>query len=295
MSLLQPGSRMMEMLSRPMCVISITNRCQQHCGFCVEGRVRGSPPACHDLSLTEVDRLLHRARRLGAGVIFMGAESTLHPDFVSIVGRAARLGLKPGVSTNLLRFSDAGFLDRCVEAGLQMIEFSFHYPDAKVFSQVTGTPAGNFDRLLAAMENLDRLCRKPGSSFFGAAVNIILLRQNIRHLEKILAHLRRHLGSAFRLLLWKRLMLITHGPAPQPIDPLLAPKPEELRAALTRVLGRWPLPRVCTILRDFPLCVAPGYAHLNADLIYHCRRTLFLKISSVPTSCLRPTASIRCG
>jgi pyruvate-formate lyase-activating enzyme len=252
----------------PHAALAITTRCQQRCGFCFEG----GHGVGRDLPLADVTALLERARAVVDGVVFMGAESTLHRDFVAAVARASELGLVAMVSTNLLRFADAAFFARCVAAGLRTVEFSFHHPDAEVFARTTRTRSDNFARLVRAMENLAAAGRLPGTSFLGANVNVVVHRHNVERLDEVVAHLEHHLGPGFFLVTWKMLQTTISGPSTRPLDAAWIAEPEALRRSLVRVLDHWTLAAL-PLLRSYPLCVAPGYAHLNADLAYHCRRT----------------------
>ncbi|MFI5348104.1 MAG: radical SAM protein [Elusimicrobiota bacterium] len=256
----------------PIGVLAVTNRCQQRCVFCIEGRSQCERAAALDLPFAVVARLLREVRKVSGGVVYMGGETALHPDFIRILERSVRLGLKPILTTNLQRFADADFLERCVEAGLHSVECSFHHPDARSFSEATQTSPRNFDRLIKALENLKAMCERPRASWFGACVNIVIQRHNVERLDEVLSLLRRSLGGAFRIVHFKRLYPVTLGARYADIDPSLAPDPRKLRASLLRLLNRWDLPGTLPVLRDFPLCVAPGFAHLNADLVYHCRR-----------------------
>jgi MoaA/NifB/PqqE/SkfB family radical SAM enzyme len=260
--------RLLRLFTVPHCALAITTRCQQRCRFCFEGE----HGAGRDLPLADVAALLEQARELVTGVVFMGAESTLHRDFVAVVERATALGLLAMVSTNLLRFADPAFVAACVAAGLTTVELSFHHPDAEAFARLTRTRDHNFDRLLRAMENLDAACRPPGSPLLGANVNVVIHRENVDRLEEVVEHLERHLGRAFALLTWKLLQTTVSGAAGRRVDPYWTPDPEAMRRSLVRLLEQW-APTAVPLFRAFPLCVAPGFAHLNADLGYHCRRT----------------------
>jgi len=251
--------------------LTVTTRCQQHCQWCFEG----DHGQHEDTPVAQARAQLIEAKALVPVVTFMGAETTLHPDFIELLELARSIGLQTATSTNLLRFADERFLSRCLEAGLSLIEFSFHYPHADAFAALTRTPRRNFARLLLAMDHVAAACRRineqrPQGPHRAASANVIVSLLNVDAMPAVLQHLTTHLGPTLELIAFKRLMQRQLNGTD--IDDGLAAPGNAIRRALTEVLDAWPAPATTAILRDFPLCIAPGYEHLHADLLYVCRK-----------------------
>ena len=277
--LIAPGEQpaLLDLVAMPHFALSITTRCQQRCAFCFEGE-RGRRL---DVPFERVEEQLLEASRSVSDVVFMGAESTLHPSFVQLVRRATDLGLGVAVSTNLQRFADHAFVDQCVEAGLRRVEVSFHYPDAAVFESITRTPARRFDRLLRALDNLEAVAVRRRSTVpqvddFGVNVNIVVCSGNVDRIDEVLAHLAHHMPTAFRVATFKRLETTTLAGerAACSIDPHWIPSGAALRANLKKVFDTWAHRDVLPVLRGFPLCVAGAHEEHHVDLVFHGRRSL---------------------
>ena len=268
-----PGAfpALVDLVAMPHFALSITTRCQQKCAICFEG----TSGRRWDVPAEDVKRQIREAARVVPGIVFMGGESTLHPAFVDHVRYAASLGLAVAVSSNLQRFADHAFLNRCVDAGLNRVEGSFSYPDAAVFETMTGTPARRFAQLLRALDNLESVARadtKPADdpSRFAVNVNVVVCSPNVSRLEEVLPILSGHMPTAFRLTTFKRLETVKLHMRPR-VDPSWVPAGAALRAGLQGMLDGWACPGVLPVLRDFPLCVAPGREEHHVDLLFHGR------------------------
>jgi hypothetical protein len=255
----------------PHFALSITTRCQQKCAICFEG----ASGRRWDVPADDVEHQIEVAARVVPGIVFMGGESTLCPGFVDRVRYAAGLGLAVAVSSNLQRFADPAFLRRCVDAGLNRVEGSFSYPDAAVFETMTRTPASRFDRLLRALDNLESVARsdaRPAEdpTRFAVNVNVVVCSLNVNRLQEALFVLSHHMPTAFRLATFKRLETVRLHNRPH-VDPCWVPTGAAVRAGLRRTLDGWTCPGVLPVLRDFPLCVAPGREEHHVDLLFHGR------------------------
>jgi organic radical activating enzyme len=243
--------------------VNTTTRCQQRCVYCFEGERRGirDVPAC------ETKALLDRAAREVPEVIFMGAEPTLNPRLPELIRHARRRGLLPSISTNALRLADWDYLLGLQKAGLDNIEFSFHYPDEAVYGRVTRAAPAGFSRLLKAVDNIARWQRE----FALAAgnklkVNLVVSRFNVGRLDEVLAHLSRRLNAGRYLVTCKRLDMapvINEESFRRSMYVPLA----ELRRALPRLAADIAA-GVDVGFRDFPLCALPGLERFDHDLGY---------------------------
>jgi hypothetical protein len=261
----------LQLLTMSHCVLAITTRCQQRCLYCFEGKHQR-----RDMPLAEVRRHLERASQRMPGVVFMGAESSLHPDFVGIIAYANALGLRVMVSSNLLKFADADYLRRCVDAGLSCFEFSFPYPDADAFSTITRTPPRNFERLLLAMENVGRICadrnaRSDQKHYHAINANLVVSSANVASLRRVVGHISKHLSPSVSQVTFRRLMRVRMNGTDAPAA--LVPDGEAARHGIRELLDGWIYARTFALIRGFPLCIVPGHEHLHADLLYHCRQS----------------------
>jgi pyruvate-formate lyase-activating enzyme len=243
--------------------VNTTVRCQHRCVYCFEGDRHGAK----DVSCAETKALLDQAAKEVPAVIFMGAEPTLNPKLPELIRHAKSRGLSVQISTNALRLADWDYLLSLLRAGLDGLEFSFPYPDARVYSLITRAAPAGFPRLLQAVDNIARwkryLCTDHVRKF---NVNIVVSRFNVEHLDDVLGHLTRHLDPRHFTATFKRLDMapVLHEESFRrhmyvPLADLrrcLAPLAAHVRAGMK--LG----------FRDFPLCAIPGLESFDHDLGY---------------------------
>ncbi len=228
--------------------INTSTRCQHRCVYCFEGERGG----LRDVPADDVFALLRQASQSVRAVVFMGAEATLRRDFVDLVAYGTGLGLEMRVSTNGLRFADRRFLAACLDAGLKAVELSFPYPDEATYLAITGAKPTGFRMLLQAMDNL----RAEGRAYCN--VNVVVSAFNHTRLGDAIQHAADHLGDALSLVTIKRCSTNT---------PKLGVAGDDLLDALITLYKGWPHP-FPAIHRSFPMCLVPGYEHLDADLVY---------------------------
>jgi len=246
--------------------------------FCFErGVERG-----RDTPLAEIRRLLRQASAVVDSVVFMGAETTLHPEFLRAVELARELGLRPLASTNLERFADVDFLQRCLAAGLGGVEFSFHYPDEESYRAQTRSPAAGWARLLEAMRNVEAhnraLPRGPSDPrFLGVVANVVPNACNQGRLAQALGLLDELLPQSLLAVTFKRLQGESLGRGGGDLPPEHRAVPDALRTELLSLIRCWSGRAAAPVLRGFPLCAVPGHEHLNADLLYLCRRATVMQ------------------
>ena len=261
-----PREAAADVISESHWAINTTVRCQHRCVYCFEGSRGGKG----ELSAEEIRSLIDRAAEEVPMLIFMGAEPTLGANIIEMTRYACGRGLKVVYSTNALRFADAEFLERCVEAGLTGIELSFHYPDAEVYSQITRAKPALFQRLLRALDNINAHNRRAGEGarFLSVNVNLVVSRLNVLRLPEVLGHLRTRLAEARPCVTLRRVMLDTSPGADRGLrDTVYVPLPR-LREALADALERWPAGLEELLVRGFPLCAVPGREHRDGDLLY---------------------------
>lgn len=241
--------------------INTTVRCQHRCVYCFEGPRAG----LKDVPLEETKGLLKRAAKEVPAVIFMGAEPTLNPALRELIAYAARLGLRPNISTNAVRLADRGFLGTLHDAGLHTIELSFPYPDADAYARVTRAKPEGFDRLLRALDNIRELnAGLPAARKHPIHVNLVVSRFNFDRLDRIVGLLKARLSPEEFVLTVKRVTM-----ADAIGEGIFRRRANVPLAALRRVLPPLPAPAGVSLgFRDFPLCALPGREKLDSDLGY---------------------------
>lgn len=259
-----PGEPEIRLSDWPHWAINTTIRCQHRCVYCFEGDragMRNVPP-------DETREMLRRAAREVPVVIFMGAEPTLNRDIVDLTRFATDLGLHVGYSTNALKFADADFLARCLDAGLRILEVSFHYPDAATYQAITRARPEGFERLLRALSNIEAANRaraEAGVARVPVNVNVVVTAFNASRLDQVVGHVAGRFAVTPWALTFKRVSLADALPEVMAASrvPLRA-----LREAFSRLPGdmeaRWGM--ILVMFRDFPLCALPGREHQDANL-----------------------------
>lgn len=126
----------------------LTNRCNQTCRHCYmyAGKANAS-----ELSTEEIHDVLKSFSKSGGKVVtFTGGEATLHPGFVSIVSAAKKMGLKVGVLSNGLLWTQNLIDD--VKNSIDEVQISIDGFDADSYKQVRGV-----DTFELALSSVDRL------------------------------------------------------------------------------------------------------------------------------------------
>lgn len=149
--------------------------CNNNCRFCVGAGKRELP----DRSTAGLLRAVARARARGARILeLIGGESTIRPDFLSVISAARQMGMEVVVATNGRMFSDKAFAAAAIKAGLGAAVFSVHGHSPAVHDALTRVP-GSFGQLTAGIDNMRR------AGFGNIHGNTTVVRQNMRHLPEI--------------------------------------------------------------------------------------------------------------
>lgn len=259
-----PGEPEITRWDWPHWAINTTIRCQHRCIYCFEGDragMRNVPP-------DETREVLRRAASEVPVVIFMGAEPTLNRDLVDLTRFATDLGLHVGYSTNALKFADADFLARCLDAGLHILEVSFHYPDAATYQAITRARPEGFERLLRALSNIEAANRaraEAGAARVPVNVNVVVSAFNVSRIEAVVGHVAGRFSRTPWVLTFKRVSLADAAPE---VAARSRVRLGTLREAFSRLPddleAHWGA--VLAMFRDFPLCALPGREHLDATL-----------------------------
>lgn len=184
-------------------------------------------------------------RRMG----FTGGEPTLRKDLPQLIALARKVGYGyVRIQTNGIRMADFAYTKELVDAGLTFVKFSIHGHDAATHDRGTMIP-GSFQACLDAIENLRRLK-------VGIGVNIVLNKDNYRHLEAFYEKFLLELGlSNFVIIapLYEGNMTL-HVPEMGVRLRDAAPYVRKAFEVFTRI--NFPKP---PLLLHFTPCVLPGY------------------------------------
>ncbi|MCE5244033.1 MAG: radical SAM protein [Desulfobacteraceae bacterium] len=135
--------------------INMGFKCNLRCKFCYYLRdIRAGNT--RDLSTDEVKRRLRVGREWGKEAVDLtGGEPTMRSDLPLLIEYAREIGYRDiCIITNGWRIgSDASYLARLVDAGLNDILMSLHGAQAPIHDDLTGKP-GAFDRLLRCIRNV---------------------------------------------------------------------------------------------------------------------------------------------
>ena len=155
--------------------LALTYRCNDDCAHCYNGRPRNYP----EISTDQWKRILDRLWELGIPhVVFTGGEPTLRPDLPELVAHAEQNGQITGLNTNARRLSDARFVERLVQAGLDHVQITVESHDSAIHDQMVRTN-GAWQQTIAGLQNvLD--------TPLYVMTNTTMLRENSPHLERTL-------------------------------------------------------------------------------------------------------------
>ena len=159
--------------------VRITAACNSRCVFCLDseaqdGRMLGWEDVCREIRRGREEKDATR-------IVISGGEASIHPRFADFVRYAKSSGYRwVQTVTNGRRYAKKSFYLAAVDAGLDEITFSLHGHNAELHDRLTVSP-GSFDELLLAMMRAVR-DRK-----LVVNVDVVINKQNVEHLEKIVA------------------------------------------------------------------------------------------------------------
>jgi len=165
------------MLDTPLALIAeITHRCPLHCVYCSNPLQMVSPPS--ELSTREWETVFEQGAKLGMlHVHLSGGEPLAREDLTQLVSCAHGCGLYTNLITSGIGLSERRW-DELVAAGLDHIQLSFQDSREAGANWIAGTRAH-----AVKLENA-LMIRRSGVAF---TVNIVVHRQNVDHLEEMIA------------------------------------------------------------------------------------------------------------
>ncbi|PJB68651.1 MAG: radical SAM protein [Anaerolineae bacterium CG_4_9_14_3_um_filter_57_17] len=135
--------------------LALTYRCNNDCHHCynLEHPQPGQPLQRPELSTAEWIQVIDKAWALGIPhIIFTGGEPTLRDDLPALIAHAEGNGQITGMNTNARRLSDANFVQRLVDAGLDHVQITVESADADIHNQMVNARA--FDQTIAGLKNV---------------------------------------------------------------------------------------------------------------------------------------------
>jgi len=149
--------------------VSITDRCNLRCTYCMPPDFSDWLPGDHLLSVDELLLVIEVATEQGIeNIRLTGGEPLVRPDVVEIVRRVKALPLAPKVSltTNALRLTELA--QPLADAGLERVNVSLDTLDRQRFAKLTFRD--RFDDVIAGIEAAQRAGLRP------LKVNTVLMR-----------------------------------------------------------------------------------------------------------------------
>lgn len=154
-SLILYGVTVPQKLYSPFLIVwNFTNKCNLKCKHCYQN---ASYPLPGELTLEEKLNVISQLDKAGVPLIALsGGEPTIHPDFLRIVEEGSKRGIYMAVATNGTRFSNMGFVERALNAGLKYVEVSLDSVNPKIHDEIRGVK-GAWDETMRGVKNLVKM------------------------------------------------------------------------------------------------------------------------------------------
>jgi pyrroloquinoline quinone biosynthesis protein E len=173
------------MVSNPLALIAeVTHRCPLHCVYCSNPMQLAAAKA--ELSTEEWTSVLRQAGKLGMlHAHFTGGEPLARSDLTELISAARAAGLYTNLITSGIGLNEQR-LQALVDAGLDHIQISFQDSREEAANWIAGAKAH------AHKIELSRAIREQvGRKKLAFTVNLVVHRQNLDHLEEMIAFIER--------------------------------------------------------------------------------------------------------
>jgi len=173
------------MVSNPLALIAeVTHRCPLHCVYCSNPMQLAAAKA--ELSTEEWASVLRQAGKLGMlHAHFTGGEPLARSDLTDLISAARAAGLYTNLITSGIGLNEQR-LQALVDAGLDHIQISFQDSREEAANWIAGAKAH------AHKIELSRAIREQvGRKKLAFTVNLVVHRQNLDHLEEMIAFTER--------------------------------------------------------------------------------------------------------
>lgn len=159
--------------------VRLTRACNNRCLFCHDKEAQNGT----NIPFQKICGDLLKGREQSATrAVLSGGDPTLHPKLMDIIAFAKDTGYNHvQLITNGRMFAYKSFLKKALAQGLDEITFSIHAHTQKLHDKLTGIP-GSFDQTISGLKNA--LSEKN----LITSVDIVVNKQNVRFLERILRH-----------------------------------------------------------------------------------------------------------
>lgn len=129
--------------------LALTYRCNNDCAHCYNDRPRTFP----EMSVDQWKQVLDTVWELGIPhVVFTGGEPTLVQALPELIAHAERNGQITGLNTNARRLSDAAYLARLVQAGLDHVQITVESHMPAIHNQMVRS-SGAWKQTIAGLRN----------------------------------------------------------------------------------------------------------------------------------------------
>lgn len=143
-----------------------------------------------NLSLDEVKSVVRDLASLGCThLTISGGEPTLSSILTDVVNFAAQEGMEIAINTNGYLLDEA-YIMRLIEAGLTRFTFSVDSPIEAQHDEIRGLK-GCFRHVCDAIDVINEYNKKNGAKIY-VLVNCVLLKENIRHIDKFIDFYEKH-------------------------------------------------------------------------------------------------------
>jgi radical SAM protein with 4Fe4S-binding SPASM domain len=129
--------------------LALTYRCNNDCAHCYNARERNFP----ELTTEQWKKILDQLWALGVPhIVFTGGEATLRDDLPELIHHAESNGQITGLNTNARRLSDARYVQRLVDAGLDHVQVTVESCDEQIHDEMMRLN-GAFKQTIAGLKN----------------------------------------------------------------------------------------------------------------------------------------------
>lgn len=238
--------------------------CNNNCLFCSTVADRNI-----NRNTKEIVSDLEKGYKEGYRIVeFIGGEVSIRPDFLFLVSSAKKIGFNDiRITTNGRRFSYRNFIQKTVEAGLKVVNFSLYGYNRTLHDGATRTP-GSFEQCVQGIKNT---LTYPELSVI---VNTVVLKINYRYLEET-ARFLKELGVKE----WHLLELLPDGRAEKLYDKISVSY-QTLSPYLNKALRQARHFKKIDVF-DFPFCLFEPEIFKARNIVFFTPRHRFEDISQI--------------
>jgi MoaA/NifB/PqqE/SkfB family radical SAM enzyme len=240
--------------------LNITNRCNQRCFFCFEGKRREKK----ELSFDEVKLLLDETAKSIPVAVFMGGEPLLRKDVFEIFSYAKSKGLKIQLFTNGQMLAQEGIIEKLGNAGISALHISLNFHDRESFIRTTRTKPEKWENFLSALSHIDEFQKRKGDTKIPLVCDVVVWKENVDHIQDMVNLMHKRLPLWEPRFAFKQMLMFPYGETLNTSHEWSAPF-ESLRKEFS-LLKKTDIKFADLIFHGFPLCVIPEMEHFSADL-----------------------------